>query len=93
MPSFSPPRWTGPSWSWRPASTKKGAARRAVQLLSQARATVLGAAYNKMRVQDGEYYYYNYRYGTPALIKEPVAPAVPLLTAASDHDPQEKDHE
>ena len=48
-------------------ATKKGAARRALQLLTQARATVLGVAYNKMRAQDGEgYYYYNYHYGTPA---------------------------
>jgi len=48
-------------------ATKKGAARRTLQLLKQARATLLGIAFNKMRAQDGEGYYYNYQYSSPAL--------------------------
>jgi len=48
--------------------TKKTALRRSVQLLRQARANVLGAAYNKMRAQDGgDYYYYQYHYSTPTI--------------------------
>ena len=48
--------------------TKKGAARRTMQLLKQARATMLGIAYNKMRAHDGDgYYYYNYQYTSPAI--------------------------
>jgi len=50
--------------------TKKAAVRRSIQLLRQARANVLGAAYNKTRAQDGgDYYYYQYqyRYSTPAV--------------------------
>ncbi len=49
--------------------TKKANARRALQLLRQARAILLGTAYNKMRSMDSPgYYYYNYQYGTPALL-------------------------
>ena len=49
-------------------ATKKGAAKRTMQLLKQARATMLGVAYNKMRARDGEgYYYYNYQYTSPAI--------------------------
>jgi len=48
-------------------ATKKGSARRTLQLLKQARATLLGIAFNKMRAQDGEGYYYNYQYSSPAL--------------------------
>ena len=48
-------------------ATKKGAARRTMQLLKQARATMLGVAYNKMRAHDGEGYYYNYQYTSPAI--------------------------
>ncbi len=48
--------------------TKKTNARRALQLLRQARATVLGAAYNKMRSVDGPGYYYNYQYGDPEVL-------------------------
>ena len=47
--------------------TKKANARRALQLLRQARAVMLGAAYNKMRGADGPGYYYNYQYGAPAI--------------------------
>jgi len=47
-------------------STKKAAAYRVLQLLRQARANVLGLAFNKLRARDsGEYLYY--QYGTPAL--------------------------
>ena len=49
-------------------ATKKAAARRTLELLRQARATILGAAYNKMRLQDSPGYYYHYQYGTPALL-------------------------
>ena len=64
-------------------ATKKGAARRTMQLLKQARATMLGIAYNKMRAQDGEgYYYYNYQYTSPAIdvergIGRPLLPSGP----------------
>ena len=67
-------------------STKKASARRTLAMLRQARATVLGIAYNKMRSQDAPgYYYYNYQYGSP-----------PLLASAADAekslpDPSEKD--
>jgi len=51
-----------------PGQTKKAAARRAVQMLRQARANILGVAYNKMRAKDsGDYYYYQYQYSTPAI--------------------------
>ena len=64
-------------------ATKKGAARRTMQLLKQARATILGIAYNKMRTRDGEgYYYYNYQYTSPAIdvergIGRPLLPSGP----------------
>ncbi len=66
-------------------STKKAAARRSLALLRQARAAVLGVAYNKMRSTDAPgYYYYNYQYSSP-----------PLLAGGSDSkalaDPTEKD--
>ncbi len=65
-------------------STKKASARRALALLKQARAAVLGVAYNKMRSSDAPgYYYYNYQYGS-----------APLLTASADKslpEPSEKD--
>ena len=50
-------------------STKKGAARQTVKLLHQARANVLGVAYNRMSAKDGGYgyYYYQYNYTTPGL--------------------------
>ena len=59
--------------------TKKGSARRSLDLLKQARATVLGIAYNKMRAQDGAgYYYYQYQYGTtPALSNKTVRTLLP----------------
>ena len=48
-------------------ATKKASARRTLQLLHQARASLLGVAYNKIRAQDGPgYYYYDCRYGSPA---------------------------
>ena len=65
-------------------ATKKASARRALALLKQARAAVLGVAYNKMRSADAPgYYYYNYQYGR-----------APLLTASADQalpEPKEKD--
>ena len=65
-------------------STKKASARRTLALLKQARAAVLGVAYNKMRSADAPgYYYYNYQYGS-----------APLLTASADKslpEPSEKD--
>lgn len=58
-------------------ATKKAAARRSLQLLNQARATILGVAYNKMRAQDGPgYYYYNYQYGSPAMEDAAAGPAL-----------------
>ncbi|MBV9848957.1 MAG: polysaccharide biosynthesis tyrosine autokinase [Armatimonadetes bacterium] len=42
--------------------TRKAAARRTLDLLRQARASVLGIAYNKMRVLDGSGYYYHYHH-------------------------------
>lgn len=49
-------------------NTKKGAARQAVKLLNQARANVLGIAYNRMGAKDGAgYYHYQYTYTTPGL--------------------------
>ncbi len=68
--------------------TKKGAARRTLQLLTQARANILGVAYNKMRKFDGTgyEYYYAYQYGTPALDQKPTPAARPLLPAGSEND-------
>ena len=64
-------------------ATKKASARRTLELLRQARAAVLGVAYNKMRSSDAPgYYYYNYQYGS-----------TPLLANSSDKslpDPSEK---
>ena len=48
--------------------TKKASARRTLALLRQARATILGAAYNKVRSQDSPSYAYHYQYGAPALL-------------------------
>lgn len=51
-------------------STKKGAARQTVKLLHQARANVLGVAFNRMNAKTGGgygYYYYQYSYSTPGL--------------------------
>ena len=66
-------------------STKKASARRTLTLLRQARAAVLGIAYNKMRSTDAPgYYYYNYQYSSPALLAGPAeGRALP--------DPMEKD--
>ncbi len=65
-------------------STKKASARRTLSLLKQARAAVLGVAYNKMRSSDAPgYYFYNYQYGS-----------APLLTASAEKglpEPSEKD--
>ena len=68
--------------------TKKAAARRALQLLTQARANVLGAAYNKMRKHDaaGYDYYYAYQYGTPPSLDENPSSAQPLLPAGIEED-------
>ena len=68
--------------------TKKGAARRSLQLLTQARANVLGVAYNKMRKSEssGYDYYYTYQYGTPALDNAKAAAARPLLPVGSEKD-------
>ena len=64
--------------------TKKTNARRSLQLLRQARATVLGVAYNKMRSSDGPgYYYYNYQYGATERL--------PAASAAALPEPAEKD--
>ena len=50
-------------------ATKKASARRTVALLSQARAAVLGIAYNKMRSSDAPgYYYYNHQYGSAPIL-------------------------
>ncbi len=49
-------------------STKKASARRTLELLRHARATLLGVAYNKVRSQDAPSYYYDYQYGDPALL-------------------------
>lgn len=55
-------------------ATKKASARRTLALLKQARAAVLGIAYNKMRSSDAPgYYFYNYQYGS-----------TPLLTAGGE---------
>jgi capsular exopolysaccharide synthesis family protein len=49
-------------------STKRGSAQHMVGILKQSRANVLGIAYNKMKAQDGSYYYhYNYKYVTSDL--------------------------
>ena len=70
-------------------ATKKASARRTLQLLRQARATMLGIAFNKMRAQDGEgYYYYNYQYTSPALPDE--RPSRRALLPSSPND--EEDH-
>lgn len=65
--------------------TKKAAARQTARLLQQARANVLGIAFNKMRARDGSYYYYyQYQYGTPPSLNgtgKPVA-ALPGGTSA-----------
>jgi len=52
-------------------STKKAAARRTLELLRHARATLLGVAYNKVRSQDAPSYYYDYQYGDPELLPAP----------------------
>ncbi|MGI4788480.1 MAG: GumC family protein [Janthinobacterium lividum] len=49
-------------------ATKKAAALHTLSLLRQARATVLGAAYNKIRSQDASSDYYSYQYAPPALL-------------------------
>ena len=84
-------------------STKKASARHALQLLTQARATILGVAYNKMRAQDsGAYYYYQYQYGTPPAVEGPSFRPRTLLPANVDFEslplesanlPSEGDHE
>ena len=65
-------------------ATKKASARRTLALLKQARAAVLGIAYNKMRSSDAPgYYFYHYQYGS-----------APLLTAGGEKtlpEPKEKD--
>ncbi len=67
-------------------STKKASARRTLTLLRQARAAVLGVAYNKMRRADAPgYYYYNYQYSSPAFLGNTSANSLP--------EPREKDHE
>ena len=59
--------------------TRKAAARQTVRLLHQARANVLGIAYNKMRVRDDAgYYYYQYQYGTPASLNGTGRPVAAL---------------
>jgi len=67
-------------------ATKKGGAQRTLQLLKQARATLLGVAYNKTRTRDGDgYYYYNYQYGSPAISEESPSPR-PLLPVSMAGD-------
>ena len=65
-------------------ATKKASARRTLALLKQARAAMLGIAYNKMRSSDAPgYYFYNYQYGS-----------APLLTAGGEKalpEPNKKD--
>lgn len=71
-------------------ATKKGSARRTLQLLKQARATMLGVAFNKMRAHDGEgYYYYNYQYTSPAL-EEKRDPRRALLPTAPEGEEDRK---
>ena len=66
-------------------ATKRASARRTLQVLKQARATLLGVAFNKMRATDGEgYYYYNYQYSSPAL-EEDGSPRRALLPAAPEN--------
>ena len=68
-------------------ATKKGAAKRTMQLLKQARATMLGVAYNKMRAHDGEgYYYYNYQYTSPAIEGKPDARRPLLPSGPGEED-------
>ena len=59
--------------------TKKASARRTLDLLHQARATVLGVAYNKMRLQDSSGYYGYTQYD--ALEQPPSAGTEKLLPA------------
>ena len=67
-------------------STKKASARRTLSLLRQARAAVLGVAYNKMRSTDAPgYYYYNYQYSSPALLTGQPEKGLPTPT---EKDPQ-----
>ncbi len=67
-------------------ATKKASARRSLALLKQARAAVLGVAYNKMRSSDAPgYYYYNYRYNSTPLL---TASADKSLPNSSEKDPQ-----
>jgi succinoglycan biosynthesis transport protein ExoP len=66
-------------------STKKAAARRSLDLLRQARATILGVAYNKVRTQDGPGYY-NYQYGEPALLTPPADRGTLLEPPAKEND-------
>ena len=66
-------------------STKKAAAQRVLQLLRQARANVLGLAFNKLRARDsGEYQYYQYQYVNPAMDKVSAAPPRTLLPTSMD---------
>ncbi len=76
-------------------STKKASARRTLTLLKQARASVLGVAYNKMRSSDAPGYYYNYQYtSTPLLAASPEktfsdkALSDKALPEPSEKDPQ-----
>jgi capsular exopolysaccharide synthesis family protein len=49
--------------------TRKASARQAMKILRQARANVIGIAYNKTNIQES-YYYYHYHYSTPTLGKD-----------------------
>ena len=65
-------------------STKKASARRTLTLLNQARAAVLGVAYNKMRSTDAPgLYYYSYQYGSAPLLAKSAEKSLP--------EPSEKD--
>jgi polysaccharide biosynthesis transport protein len=51
------------------SETRKASARQSVKILRQARANILGVAYNKTNAQES-YYYYHYHYVTPDLGKD-----------------------
>jgi polysaccharide biosynthesis transport protein len=65
------------------SETRKASARQSMKILRQARANVLGVAYNKTNIQES-YYYYHYHYSTPVLAKEEEEEAARQLLSKSE---------
>lgn len=70
--------------------TRKSAAKQTLTLLRQARANLLGVAYNKMKASDEGGYYYYYNYSSPALTEDQPSRSGKTLTTASAAKDEEK---